>query len=634
MLETSHPQHIVRFGQFEFDLRTGELRRRGLEVKITGQPSQILAMLVEHPGQVITREQIRRKLWPADTFVEFEQSLNAAVKRLREVLGESADNPRFLETVPRRGYRFIAPVDKQSQVPTLYRLGIAVPEPIRAKRPYAVLLSVGSILGILAVLLLALNVNRWREWLRGETASPRIDSLAVLPLENPSPDLEQGYFADGITDELITDLGKLGVSRVISRTSVMRYKGTQRPLAEIVRELNVDAVVEGTVVRSGGRVRITARLVATHPERQLWAETYDRDLRDILALQSEVARDVAEQVSVKLKPQIHPARSRQVNPEAYEAYLKGRYYWNKYTEAGLWRAIEYFEQAIDKQPDFARAYSGIADSYYRLVYTVGPLAPADGFPKAKAAAEQALQIDNAIAEAHSSLANIRLYDDWDLPSADREARRATELDSNYAEGHHTYSHCLVAEDRIQEAFVETRRALALDPVDLAINNHLAWNYLFARQYAKSAEASRKILEMDPNFALGHWGLALAYEFEGASSAARAEYQKAAFLSKRRPTHLAGLARALALEGKRREAQKILAQLKDESNRRYVPAYDIAYVYAALDDKDECLRWLERAFDERSSNMIYLGLDRRFEILHSDQRFQRLIQRIGLPPLQP
>jgi TolB-like protein/DNA-binding winged helix-turn-helix (wHTH) protein len=288
MVEPSHAQHIVRFGQFEFDLQTGELRRRGLEVKIAGQPLQILAILLEHPGQVITREQIQRKLWPADTFVEFEQSLNAAVKRLREALGESADNPRFLETVPRRGYRFIAPVDKQSQVSTLHRLGIVVPEPTRARRPYVVLLSVGSILGILAVLLLALNVNQWREWLRGKTAHPRIDSLAVLPLENLSHDLEQGYFADGITDELITDLGKLGVSRVISRTSVMHYKGTQKPLAEIVRELNVDAIVEGTVLRSGGRVRITARLVATHPERQLWAGTYDRDLRDILALQSEV----------------------------------------------------------------------------------------------------------------------------------------------------------------------------------------------------------------------------------------------------------------------------------------------------------------------------------------------------------
>jgi TolB-like protein/DNA-binding winged helix-turn-helix (wHTH) protein/Flp pilus assembly protein TadD len=634
MVEPSHAQHILRFGQFEFDLQTGELRRRGLEVKIAGQPLQILAILLEHPSQVITREQIQRKLWPADTFVEFEQSLNAAVRRLREALGESADNPRFLETVPHRGYRFIAPVDKQSQVPTLHRLGIAVPEPTRARRPYAVLLSVGSILGILAVLLLALNVNQWREWLRGETAPPRIDSLAVLPLENLSHDLEEGYFADGMTDELITDLGKLGVSRVISRTSVMHYKGTRKPLAEIVRELNVDAIIEGTVLRSGGRVRITARLVARHPERQLWAEIYDRDLRDILALQSELARDVAEQVSVKLESQIHLARTRQVNPEAYEAYLKGRYYWNKFTEAGLWRAIEYFEQAIDKQPDFARAYSGIADSYYRLVYTVGPLAPAEGFPKAKAAAEQALQIDNAIAEAHSSLANIRLYYIWDLPSADREARRATELDSNYAEGHHTYSHCLVAEGRIQEAFVETRRALAIDPVDLAINNHLAWNYLFARQYAKSAETSRKTLEMEPNFAVGHWYLGLAYELEGASSAARAEYQKAASLSKRRPTHLAGLARALALEGKRGEALKILSELKSESTRRYVPAYDIAHVYAALGDKDECLHWLEKGFNERASNMIYLRLDRRFDALHADQRFQRLIQRMGLPPLRP
>ncbi|MGI8962544.1 MAG: winged helix-turn-helix domain-containing protein [Bryobacteraceae bacterium] len=629
----SHARDIVRFGQFEFDLKTRELRRRGLEIKIAGQPLQILAMLLEHPGQVITREQIQRNLWPANTFVEFEQSLNAAVKRLREALGESAENPRFLETVPRRGYRFIAPVYRQSQGPILHRPDIPAGEPLGDKREYAVLLGIGSILG-LAVLLVMLNVNRWREWLGAKAVPAQIDSLAVLPLENLSHEVEQGYFADGITDELITDLGKLGIPRVISRTSAMRYKGTQKSLAEIVRDLNVDAIVEGTVLRSAGRIRITARLVATNPERQLWAETYDRDLRDILVLQSEVARDIAERVSVKLEPRIHPARTRQVNPEAYEAYLKGRYYWNKFTEAGLWKAIEYFEQAINKQPDFARAYSGIADSYYRLVYTVGPLAPGEGFPKAKAAAEQSLQIDDTLAEGHSSLANIKLYYDWDLTAANREGRRATELDPNYAEGHHTYSHCLLAEGRIQDAFVETRRALALDPIDLAINNHLAWNYLFAGQYAKSAETSRKTLDMDPNFALGHWYLGLAYELEGSTSAAMTEYRKAASLSKGKPTHLAGVARAYALEGKRAESLKVLSELKHESSRRYVPAYDIAHIYAALGDRDQSLQWLEKAFNERASNMIYLRLDRRFESLHGDQRFRRLIQRIGSPALPP
>jgi TolB-like protein/DNA-binding winged helix-turn-helix (wHTH) protein/Flp pilus assembly protein TadD len=634
MVEPSQAQHIVRFGQFEFDLETGELRRRGLVIKLAGQPLQILAILLEQPGQVITREQIQKKLWPADTFVEFEQSLNAAVKRLREALGESADNPRFLETVPRRGYRFIAPVEKQSHTPKLQRLEIAIPEPRRPDRRRAVLLGVGSILGVLSVLLIALNVKSLRSRLQRENPPVRIHSLAVLPLENLSHDPGQEYFADGITAELITDLGKLDGPRVVSRTSIMQYKGTKKPLVEIVRELNVDAIVEGTVLRSDGRIRITAQLVTALPERHLWAETYERDLHDILALQGEVAQDVAEQVRVKIQQHIHSPRIHEVNPDAYEAYLRGRYYWNKFTEAGLWKAIQYFEQAIDKQPDFARAYSGIADSYYRLVYTVGPLAPAEGFPKAKAAAVQALQIDDSIAEAHSSLANIRLYYDWNLPSADREARRATELDSNYAEGHHTYSHCLVAEGRMQEAFVETRRALALDPVDLAINNHLAWNYLFARDYATSAEISRKTLEMDPNFAIGHWYLGLAYEFQGAISAAMAEYKKAAFLSKRRPPHLAGVARAYALEGKRAEALKIVRELENESTRRYVPAYDIAHIYAALGDNDECLHWLEKGFNERSSNMIYLGLDRRFDALHADQRFQRLIQRIGLPPLRP
>lgn len=309
MTEPTLAKHIVRFGQFEFDLHTGELRRGGFEVKIAGQPLQILVMLLESPGQVITRDQIQKTLWPADTFVGFEQSLNAAIKRLRDALGDSADNPRFLETLPRRGYRFIAPVEEEHHGPTL-PVDIAVPVPARATRPYALSLGLGSTLGLLAVLFTVLNVQWPRDSLFGQRAPARIRSLAVLPLDNLSHDLEQEFFANGITDELITDLGKLGVPRVISRTSVMHYNAGHKPLAKIARELNVDALIEGTVLRSDGRVRITARLVATRPERQLWAETYDRDLRDILAVEGEVARDVAEHVSFKLQPQIQPTRTR------------------------------------------------------------------------------------------------------------------------------------------------------------------------------------------------------------------------------------------------------------------------------------------------------------------------------------
>src|ERR1700730_5722381 len=361
----------IRFGVFEADFRAGELRKRGVKVKLQEQPLQILQMLVEHPGEVVTRDELQHKIWPADTFVDFEQGLYNGVRRLRDALKDSADKPRFIETLSRRGYRFIGAID----------------------------------------------------------ASPRqIQSLAVLPLENLSRDPEQEYFAEGLTEALITTLAKIGELRVVSRTSAMQYKGVHKPLPEIARELGVDTIVEGTVLRAGDRVRITAQLIDAPKETHLWAESYERDLRDVLALQSEVALAIAREVQVKLTPQdqAHLAQAHIVDPEAYEAYLKGRYQWNRRSGQGFARALQYFQQRIERDPTYAAAYSGLADCL-SLLSVWGVVAPDEGCGKAKGLALQALALDRSLAEAHASLAWATMWYDYDFSAAEKEFERSIEL---------------------------------------------------------------------------------------------------------------------------------------------------------------------------------------------------------------
>jgi TolB-like protein len=441
-------QTTIRFGVFEVDLRAGELRKQGAKVKLQEQPLQVLQVLqvlqilLERAGAVVTREELQQRIWPSDTFVDFDHGLYNAIRRLREALEDSAETPHYVETLARRGYRFIGRLDPAST---------STPSPIR--------------------------------------------SLAVLPLENLSHDPEQEYFAEGMTEALITTLAKIGEIRVVSRTSIMLYKGVRKPMREIAQELQVDAIIEGTVLRAADRVRITAQLIDAARETHLWAESYERDLRDVLTLQAEVARAVALEVRVKLTPQeqAHIAQVRRVEPEAFEAYLRGRYHWNR--RPGVRKSIEYFEQAIARDPTYAAAYSGLADCLSAL--SAWGVVPAnEGCIKAKVLAEKALKLDPSLGEAHASLALAAMYD-FDFSTAQREFERSIELNPRYATGHHLFGFYLGAMGRYEEAYTELQRAIRLDPLLGLTNAFLGYIYLYARRYDQAIEQFVKTIELDP-----------------------------------------------------------------------------------------------------------------------------------------
>ena len=465
----------IRFGVFEIDVRSGELRKQGRKIRLEGQPVNILICLLENPGELVTREELHRRLWPADTYVNFEHGLNAAVKRLRRALNDSADNPRFVETLPRRGYRFLAPVRADpgedirivEEIPPA-KSDSASEEPPAGEKHHRVppqWLLDWKKLGIALLLVFAILTA----WMLRPTNSrpPVIRSLAVLPLENLSHDPAQEYFADGMTDELITELGQISGLRVISRTSVMTYKGVRKSLPQIARELNVETVVEGTVLRSGDQVRITAQLIQAAADKQLWAQSYEGDVHQTLALQRQVGRAIAEEIHIELTSREREVLKsvKAVNPDAYEAYLKGRYFWNKRTGDGLKKAIDYFSQAIEKDPGYAQAYAGLADSYALMGdWEYGVLPPTEAFPKAKAAAAKALTLDNTLGEAHTSLAFVLDLFDWDWGAAEREYAQAVELSPSYATAHQWYTWHLIVLGRKRSDYGDGKSAESGSPV--------------------------------------------------------------------------------------------------------------------------------------------------------------------------
>ncbi len=631
----------LHFGVFELDLRAGELRKHGLRVRLQEQPFQVLAMLLEHPGEVVTREELQKKLWPADTFVDFDHGVNKAINKIREALGDSAESPRFVETVARRGYRFLAEVKVTDAAPVrgpelatqLHPAAEAHDRPELAGKlamPKHLLPPISWKISVFVLLLLTASLATWKlhSWNR---PSPVIRSLAVLPLESLSGDASQDYFADGMTDELITDLGQISALRVISRTSVMAYKHARKPLPQIARELNVDAVVEGTVFRSGDQVRITAQLIEASADKQLWSQSYEGELRDSLALQSKVARAIADQIRINLNPQEQAALKnvKVVNPQAYESYLKGRYFWNKRTADGLKVALAYFNQAIEEDPKYAPAYSGLADTYALLAdWEYGVMTPKEALPKGKAAAIKALELDSALSEAHNSLAFCLDVFDWDLDAAGKEFRRAIELNPSYATAHQWYASHLIVLGRNDEAVAEMRKAENLDPLSLIITTDLADFLVIAHSYDESIRESRKTIEMDPNFALAHNQLGQAYLQKRMHDEAVTELQKAVQLSGDNATCIANLARAYVASGKRREAVKLLNDLKKRSNPSHSHASEIAVIYVALADMDQAMNWLEKGYEERFNPSVLLRPG--FDPLRSDPRFQDLLRRIGLP----
>jgi TolB-like protein/DNA-binding winged helix-turn-helix (wHTH) protein/Tfp pilus assembly protein PilF len=636
-----HPS-VVRFGTFEVALQSGELRKAGVKIRVQQQPMKLLEILLERPGEVITREELRSRVWANESFGDFDQAVNIAIAKLRSALGDSAENPRYIETLPKRGYRFIADVAVVDTDALIKKPGPAAGDPRDAEpehRFQAAGLGVTTkprlwpthrIIFVLALLLILAILAVWR--FRSGARSPTvIRSLAVLPLENLSGEASQDYFADGMTDELITDLAQIRALRVISRTSVMMYKGVRKPLPEIARELNVDAVVEGTVLRSGDQVRITAQLIQATADRHLWAESYEGNLRDTLALQKKVATKIAEQIRIEVTPQEQAAlRSvKAINPDAYENYLKGRFFWNKRSADGLKKAIDYFNQAIAEDPNYAAAYSGLADAYALSGdWQYAVMTPKEAMPRAKAAAMKALELDDNLGEAHASLAFCLDGFDWNFEAADREFRRAIELNPGYATAHHWYAWHLSLLGRNSEAIAEMRKAENLDPLSLIINADLAELLLIAHFPDESMDQSRKTIEMDPHFAFAHNQLAQAYLEKHMFSEAIAELQTAIQISGESATFSANLARAYAATNRKAEAVWLLNDLKKRSTPTNEHATAIAMIYTALDDKDQAMASLERGYEERFNPGILLRPC--FDPLRSDPRFQNLVRRVGLP----
>jgi TolB-like protein/DNA-binding winged helix-turn-helix (wHTH) protein/Flp pilus assembly protein TadD len=624
--------NVVRFGAYEFDPESRELRREGMRVRLEGQPVAILKMLLDRRGEVITREELQKQLWPADTFVDFEHSLNAAVKRLRAGLNDSADHPRYVETLARRGYRFIAPVNGvqaggEDHAPVVIPSDAGTKGDFRGHR-----LWLSAMLALFTVAAVGLG---WRHW-RQRPAAPAarvIRSLAVLPLQNLSGDPSQDYFADGMTEELIGRLANIHSLRVISRTSAMHFKNTQLSVPEIAKTLGVDAIVEGSVIREGNQVRVHAQLIRSETDEHIWAEEYEREYRSILSVQQEVAQRIAERIEISLTPQERGslASAHLIDPQAHEDYLKGRYYFNQRTEGPLNRSIGYFRQAIDRDPSYALAYCGLADAYALLGFR-GGLPSKDALASAKAAALKAIQLDDTLAEPHASLAFIAETYEWDWATAERQYKRALELNPNDARTHHWYAGYLMYVGRFEEGISEARRARDLDPLSLPLNNALAGRLLVASRYDEALAQVQKTLELDPHFAPAHQTLGWAYLHRGKNDEAIREFQTALQLSGTDDTDLVlDLGFAYATAGRGNEARTILARLKKLREHGLVPSSSIAILYGAMGELNEAFAWLEQAYEERDPQLTYLKVPgRRFDPLRHDPRFQELVHRVGLP----
>ncbi len=610
---------------------------------------ELLILLVQRQGELVSREEIAERLWGKDVFVDVDHSINVAVRKIRVVLRDDPEKPRFVETVVGKGYRFAAPVTCNNGISTPHvrplpsqaqeNSGTAVPPTVLPAKAKAVPIRLALLLGGIAVVALftvALVMNR-----RGgvndrandnDTRQPAIQALAVLPLKNLSGDPGQEYFADGMTEAVIGRLSMIPGLRVISRTSVMRLKDTRMSAPEIARALHVDAIVEGSVIREGSQVRVTVQLIRGATDEHIWSEEYREEYRGILALQEEVAWTIAERIKISLTPQerVVLASTRAVDPEAQEDYLKGRYYLNQATDSARKKSIAYFQQAITRDESYALAYSGLADAYALLGFR-GGFPSKDTLTRAKSAALKAIQLDDTLAEPHVSLAFIAETHEWDWATAEREYKHALELNPGDARAHHWYAGYLMYVGRFEDGISEAKRARDLDPLSLPVNNALAGRLLVAGRVDEALEQLQKTLDMDPHFAPAHQTLGWAYLNKGKHQEAIQEFQQAMQLSGTNDADLMqDLGFAYAAGGKPEQARKILAKLKKLHQQGLVPSASIAILYGALGRLDEAFVWLDKAYNERDPELTYLNVPgRRFEPLRHDPRFQQLVHRIGL-----
>jgi len=620
---------IFEFGSFRLNPTERLLLREQVPVPLPPKAFDALVVLVEGRGRLLGKDELLRTVWP-DSFVE-ESNLALYISILRKALRDGEDGFQYIETVPRHGYRFIAEVRELGAIVSATDASMRNPEPIRPRhhlpRPaYAI----AGLAVLLAVLISTLPV-----WKRLRRAEPEpIRSLAVLPLQNLSADPTQEYFADGMTEALITDLAKIRGLQVISRTSIMQYKNSHKKLPQIAQELGVDGVIEGAVLRSGDRVRITAQLVRAATDQHIWAESYERDLRDLVALQDEVSRSIAAQIQkqIALPAPQRLAGSAAADPQAREDYLKGRYFWNLRTEAGYLKAIDYFQAAITEDSQYAQAYAGSADAYALLGSIAVSSIPRElAMPKAKEMALTALRLDDSLADAHTSLAFVEMHYEWKFLEAEREFKRAIDLNPNYSTAHHWYAYDLAAMGRMDEAVAEVKLARQTDPLSAIINTDAAEILYFARRYDEALLQAHATLEMDPNFAHTHRVLERIYDEKHMFPEAIAEGQLAVALSGGDIWMLLDLANTYALAGKKAEMQKCLRRAAHASPGRLLPDVGTtAEIYVALGEVDRALRVMNNEYQHREGGLILLNADPRFDNLKSDSRFQQLLQRVGVP----
>ena len=616
------------FGAFRLIPAERQLLRDGKPIHLTPKAFDTLLFLVENSGRLLAKDELLKRIWP-DTFVE-EATLARNVFTLRKALGEGQDEFAYIETIPKVGYRFVAEVRASG----LGEVGVSAGASNVASQEASTRRFRLAMIGAAGLALVLAAIFTFRD---RTVANPRVHvgkvMLVVMPFQNLSGDPAEDYLSDGLTEELITQLGRMAPEQlgVIARTSAMQYKDTRKRVDQIGRELGVDYLLEGSIRRSGDHVRVSAQLIQVRDQTHLWAEEYDSHMRDLLDMERSVARSVAREMAVELTPEqrVRMTTPRPVDPEAYDAYLEGRFFWNKRTQAGLEKAIERFNVAIAIDPDYALAYAGLADCYNLLdEYSIRP--SKESFPKAKAAALNALKIDAELAEAHSSLAYERLHFDWDWPGAEQEFRRAIELNPNYATAHQWYGEYLVAMGRFDEANAEIGVARKLDPLSLATNLAQAFSLYYSRRYGEAVGQYEKVAEMDPNLAAAHYGLGWAEEQTGNATRALAEFQKAVDLLGKDTDAIAAIGYVDAHRGEKQSALRVIDQLESLSQRKYVSPVNIAIIYAALGRNDQAIEWLQKARKARYGWLPYVKVDPRLEPLHSDPRFQELLHGIGLP----
>jgi TolB-like protein/DNA-binding winged helix-turn-helix (wHTH) protein/Tfp pilus assembly protein PilF len=617
--------NTVTFGPFRLDLDSGQLRRSGTTLKLQPQPARLLALLVSRPGKLVAREEIRNELWGAETFVDFDQSVNFCIRQIRTALHDVADKPCYVETVPRRGYRFIAPVQPWTE-PT------PAPEVLTTAKRFvgrqsARRWSVGASTLLIAIAGIAITAAIQSQ--RNQPALPHgTVGLAVLPFSSPD---DEAYFADGMTEELITELARVPTRRltVIAKTSVTSYRDTRKTPRQIGRELGVAYVLMGSIRRSEGKLRIAVQLLNTADDGHVWAQTYDRPLTDALDVQRELARSVAEQTRLTLSSETAPRSTavRPVDPAVHEQVLMGRYFLTRSNRDDTLKAVELFERAVSKDPEYAAAYAGLADAYNRLgsVFTAGK-PPANARLLAIRAATRATQLDPELAEAYAALGYTYLHElDW--TQADNALQRALRLNQSCASAHATYANYLVARGRRSDAIEEARRALAVDPVSLGTRQLLAWMLYFNHEYDAAIQELRTTLQMDPAYTFGRWRLGqveiVARRFDDAAR----ELERAAIDGHRAPAILGLLAMAYGGRGQSLAARRLLDELKTRSATETVPPGAIALAYIGVGDTANAVASLEESYASHDNYAIYISVDPLMDTLRTDPRFRALSERV-------